>query len=101
MLAATWRCCKRAFVSIKDSAEGGDPAPQGEMIQAAVGSFRFAACYGDARLSRARIFMPAQASDELVIRLRRINALASFLFLVFIAIAALGIAVAAGFLGTL
>ncbi len=71
------------------------------MIQAAVGSFRFAACYGGARLSRARIFMPAQASDELAIRLRRINALASFLFLVFIAIAALGIAVAAGFLGTL
>jgi len=45
--------------------------------------------------------MPAQASDELAIRLRRINALASFLILVFIAIAALGIAVAAGFLGTL
>lgn len=45
--------------------------------------------------------MRPQASDELASRLRRINALAGFLFLIFIAAAALGIAVGAGFLDTL
>lgn len=45
--------------------------------------------------------MRPQASDELAARLRRINTLAGFLFMIFIAAAALGIAAGAGFMNML
>jgi len=45
--------------------------------------------------------MRPQASDQLAARLRRINALAGFLVLIFITAASLGIAVGAGFMDTL